>query len=96
MDATTRLFIGTDSGDGHGIKTPGVASELYNFDPLEVIGGEFNKNHSSGHICSPLIRHTNDKGVNRLLDCSCVQKKVGAGEMVAYLNFISTRNKVGA
>ena len=38
LDATTILFVGTDSS-GEGISIPRVDLELYNFDPMEVIGG---------------------------------------------------------
>ena len=81
LDATTVLFIGTDSGDEYGGKMHDIASDIYNSNPLEIIGGDKVNDDHIGPVFSPVIRNTDDQGVTKLLDCSCVQEKVGTGQI---------------
>ena len=73
-----------------------VTTELYNFNPIEVIGSYASNESESVHICDPVTRSTDDKGVTKWLDCPCIKKYNSLDQLrhlVSHLYFVSTRNK---
>ena len=59
---------------------PRINEELYNFNPLEIIGRE-NVHTPLEHVCTSIIKYDNGKRSTELLDFSCVQELVGQGEI---------------